>query len=275
MRAWLTSVLVAFFVIFIAGTSNAFIPLLDGLVPSSEGLFISNCAYSHRLPDDPIVRPGQPGASHSHDFLANKTTNAFSTYESLRAGATTCQRSGDTAAYWVPTLYNAGVAVRPSALGAYYTARGKNALNIKPFPAGLRIVAGNASATGPQPTMVAEWSCGDGTAASSSVPLCVLGELRLHVRFPDCWDGVHLDSSDHRSHMAYSLDGHCPAGYRSEMPGLQINIAYPVQGGPTISLSSGSPNTAHADFFNAWDQAQLGALVRNCLNLSRNCGTGS
>lgn len=30
--------------------------------------------------------------------------------------------------------------------------------------------------------------------------------LELHVTFPDCWDGVRLDSPDHRSHMAYSRD---------------------------------------------------------------------
>jgi hypothetical protein len=28
--------------------------------------------------------------------------------------------------------------------------------------------------------------------------------LQLDVIFPDCWDGRHLDSPDHKSHMAYS-----------------------------------------------------------------------
>ena len=27
--------------------------------------------------------------------------------------------------------------------------------------------------------------------------------LRAQVFFPSCWDGVNLDSADHKSHMAY------------------------------------------------------------------------
>ena len=27
--------------------------------------FVTRCTFSHRLADDPIVHPGQPGASHS------------------------------------------------------------------------------------------------------------------------------------------------------------------------------------------------------------------
>ena len=29
------------------------------------------CGYSHPLTDDPIVFPGQPGASHFHDFFGD------------------------------------------------------------------------------------------------------------------------------------------------------------------------------------------------------------
>ena len=66
--------------------------------------FVSSCTFSHRAPDDPIVFFGKPGASHDHSFVGNTETNASSTLESLLAGATTCQRPGDTAAYWMPTL---------------------------------------------------------------------------------------------------------------------------------------------------------------------------
>ena len=40
--------------------------------------FVENCRYSHQAPDDPIVFPGQPGASHQHTFVGNRTTSAFS-----------------------------------------------------------------------------------------------------------------------------------------------------------------------------------------------------
>ena len=46
--------------------------------------FVENCRYSHQAPDDPIVFPGKPGASHQHTFVGNRTTNASSTFGSLR-----------------------------------------------------------------------------------------------------------------------------------------------------------------------------------------------
>ena len=51
--------------------------------------FITRCNYTHTLLDDPIVKPNQPGASHSHDFFGNVTTNAATTLASLDAGGTT------------------------------------------------------------------------------------------------------------------------------------------------------------------------------------------
>ena len=33
--------------------------------------FLADCPFSHRLPDDPIVSPNLPGASHMHDFFGN------------------------------------------------------------------------------------------------------------------------------------------------------------------------------------------------------------
>src|SRR5215207_9899843 len=62
--------------------------------------FAVQCRFSHRNTDDLIVFPAQPGRSHDHTYFGNTTTSASSTDESLRAaGATTCLRRGDTAAY--------------------------------------------------------------------------------------------------------------------------------------------------------------------------------
>src|SRR5919197_133805 len=55
------------------------------------GQFVVRCPYSHSLMDDPIVFPGQPGASHMHDFFGNESVNAFSTMASMLAGQTTCR----------------------------------------------------------------------------------------------------------------------------------------------------------------------------------------
>src|SRR5688572_5631935 len=76
--------------------------------PLHDGIFLSLCLPSHVASDDPIVHPGGVGDSHQHEFFGNMTTNAASTYASLRAGETTCRIAADTAAYWVPTLYADG-----------------------------------------------------------------------------------------------------------------------------------------------------------------------
>jgi Domain of unknown function (DUF1996) len=39
-----------------------------------------------------------------HEFFGNTTINANSTYDTLRAGGTTCDDPKDTAAYWIPRV---------------------------------------------------------------------------------------------------------------------------------------------------------------------------
>ena len=47
---------------------------------------------------------------------------------------------------------------------------------------------------------------------------------------------------------------------------------YPISGDHEFALSSGSVYSAHADFFNAWDETALRRLVNVCLNGLRHCG---
>ena len=75
--------------------------------------FVARCMYSHTLSDDPIVKPNQPGASHSHDFFGNRTTNAAPTLASLSEGGTTCINRLDKSGYWVPSLTVDGQTVLP------------------------------------------------------------------------------------------------------------------------------------------------------------------
>lgn len=241
--------------------------------------FFSACSFSHRGPDDPIVKPNQPGASHSHDFFANTTTAANSTFESLAFGQTTCGRPLDKAAYWVPTMFLDGNAVTPIGINAYYRTGRRDPASIEPFPSGLKVVAGNAKTTGPQSARVVTFSCrGMGVprqASSSVVPTCPTGRglgLAMSIHFPDCWNGKDLDSADHQSHMAYSFRGACPASHPVAVPALTVHVKYAIAGGASVSLASGPAFTAHADFFNAWDQAELTKLVENCINVQVECG---
>ena len=231
--------------------------------------FAVKCAFSHRNQDDPIVYPGEPGRSHDHTFFGNRLTNALSSPAYLRAkGETTCANRADTSAYWVPTLYVAGRAVEPLALFAAYSRRTSRAL--EPFPAGLKMVAGTAHARRAQSSRVTFWSCAVPRAErSSTIPRCPgtrRGGLRLHVSFPDCWDGRRLDSADHKSHMAYSSHAACPRSHTVAVPALSLVVHYPLSGRQDAELASGGQFSGHADFLNAWNQAELASRVKRYLN---------
>jgi Domain of unknown function (DUF1996) len=232
------------------------------------GYFAVACAFSHRNQDDPIVYPRQRGRSHDHTFFGNTSTNAFSTPASLRAaGRTTCRHPGDTAAYWAPTLFVRGRAVEPLGAVAFYVRRTFG--RVRPFPAGLRVIAGDAAAQKPQSRRVTYWSCGRRDPATSRLPTCSApwrSGLRLTVNFPNCWDGRRLDTPDHKSHMAYSRSGRCPSSHPDEVPAISLVIHYGVAGGPDAEIASGGDFSAHADFVNAWDQRSLAALVERYLN---------
>ena len=241
--------------------------------------FISACRFSHRAADDPIIYPGKPGLSHDHSFVGNTSTGAFSTLASLRAtGTTTCQRPGDTAAYWVPTLIVDGKAVAPRGATIYYRRRTTD--HVQPFPQGLKMIAGDSHSMTPQSLRVAFWNCGVQTMIppSSTAPACPDERgsgLRLHVNFPSCWDGRQLDSTDHQSHMAYSRAGSCPATHPVSVPAISLIYRYPVVGEHAIALTSGGEYSGHADFFNAWNPHTLARLVDSCLNALRHCARGS
>ncbi len=234
------------------------------------------CFYSHSAKDDPIKMPGMPGMSmHQHDFAGNPSTTASSTPTSLRQGGTNCDLKADTAAYWSPTLYSHGVAVHPDRLHAYYRwGQVNDYARIRPIPAGLKMVAGNSMATAPQSTQVVGWNCGVQGARLYDHPIsCTSGhKVVLHVFFPNCWDGKHLDSADHRSHMAYSYHGSCPASHPVAVARLSEDYGYPLLDGTGITLASGAPRTAHADFWNTWDQPTLDRLTRRCINAGLQCG---
>ncbi|HKP18867.1 MAG TPA: DUF1996 domain-containing protein [Gaiellaceae bacterium] len=253
--------------------------------------FFSNCRFSHTAPDDPIVLPGQPGRSHPHTFFGNTTTSAASTVSTLLAGGTTCKPAADTAAYWVPTLFDHGREVRPAKAQLYYVLRGYDQMHA--FPSGLRVVAGNARPPRVQSLSIVYWACGASgvtVRVSSRPPRCGLLDARfhgvaqlcrtcpkrsnfevrvnthleLHVNFPDCWDGKHLDSADHHSHMAYGRDYVCPASHPVKMPLIRLMIRYPLTDARGVALSSGGQLTGHADFFNTWDERALESLVEAC-----------
>jgi hypothetical protein len=225
------------------------------------------CVFSHRSHDDPIVYPKQKGRSHDHTFFGNRSTNAFSSLASLRTKrGTTCGLPADASAYWAPTLFVGKRAVLPTHVVTTYTRR--TAVPVAPFPAGLKMIAGDANAKRSQSTERVYWTCvSTPDRRWAVIPNCASTRrgLQLIVNFPDCWDGKRLDSFNHLSHMDYSSGGECPASNPVAVPALALEITYPVTGGSKAMTSAGRFGM-HADFFNAWDQATFTGLVDRYFN---------
>ena len=258
--------------------------------------FYANCRFSHTSNDDPIVYPGEPGRSHAHTFFGNRSTDAKSTPASLRAGRTTCKPRADKAGYWVPTLYQNGHEVRPAKGQFYYNLRGFD--QMRAFPRGLKMIAGDAHAHHPQSTRIVYWTCGGSAgvrlgrsatapttcpvvhrkfrvlvkrcptcpAVRRTFPATIKTFVELHVNFPDCWDGRRLDSPDHHSHMAHSSGYVCPTSHPVKVPLIRALIRYPITDGHGLELASGGQLTGHADFLNGWGQRTLERLVDDCFH---------
>ena len=246
----------------------------QGAIPQ----FLVECEFSHAAADDPIVYPGESGASHLHVFFGNTNTDANTTIESLAEGDTTCDQRLDKAAYWAPALLRDGEMITPVKSTAYYRPGiDVDPTIVQPFPEGLVMIAGSAGATAPQPVSIVAWSCGLGIEREALPPECAEDRvLRLLVTFPDCWDGTNLDSDNHKAHVAYSSKGRCPESVPVPVPQLQFSVEYPVWGSTAgLELASGELITGHADFMNGWDPDKLASEVELCLHREVVCGVTS
>jgi Domain of unknown function (DUF1996)/F5/8 type C domain len=252
-------------------------PQVTGVVPSTANPphayfheFQANCSVTRDLPDDPIVYFGQPGASHQHTFMGNTTTNASSTLTSLQAGGTSCRAPGDRSGYWMPSMYNGSQAVTPVGPQViYYKTNLIDYTSVRPFPPGLRFVVGSPTANAAEflAASVEGWECGESFHNSDFPPTCPAGtQLNVRYQAPSCWDGKYLDTPDHKSHMAYPVNGRCTTQHPVALPMIEFKMAFPVSGDlSAVRLASGRGFSFHYDFFNAWDPATQAALVNHCV----------
>lgn len=248
------------------------------------GAFRTICEFSHMNFDDPLLYPGKERASHLHVFFGNTETDAYSTETSLRTtGNSTCL--GGTAnrtAYWVPAVVDSTGRPQTPASAVFYYKTGYNlpASSIRQFPAGLRMIAGDPTASSTQE--FAGWGCLESyIPMQGTIPNCGTGNhVVMTVYFPQCWNGRDLDSPDHRSHMAYPDGNRCPSTHPVPIPIISFNIYYkvPASGVSTWRLASDMYShtlrggySAHADWFDGWDPNIAKAWVQNCDNKAMDC----
>jgi hypothetical protein len=253
--------------------------------------FSVNCTYSHTLPDDPILYPGQPGAAMMHDFFGNTTTDAYSTYDSLNGNTlTTCDAAADPSAYWVPQLKRTSGIVVPDFQKTYYK-NDQPVVAIQPIPPGLEMLAGNHMGTAPNRHI--NFLCRGGSYTTVAPTYCPVftdsngtySQLDISVHFPDCWDGKTWVPKPMSgiSNMAYrNKDGTCPSDFPVKIPELQLNVKYPLGQDPDLSEAQlsldpiyqndqwvpqwGSLYTAHGDFVSVWKADIMQYMVDSCMN---------
>jgi hypothetical protein len=243
-----------------------------------------------------------------HDFTGNASTRAGSTYESMtdaanhvskttytaaevRAG-TSCHlpqfspgTAGDTAAYWRPALYVDGQRVIPTVKDQlYYRAKPTFGTDFKAIPPDARLIVGNANATSVETNQALVdghiyFECSG--KKYTTVPNC--SSFLMNVVFPSCWDGKPMDHASPNGtdnhHFAYAVSGQCPAGFPVKVAQLSEKFKYNNVPAGVREFASMTPTgraptyTAHADFWNTWNQKALEYLTDKCLNAQQSCGT--
>lgn len=261
-----------------------------------QGKFLQNCPASQKLvKDDAIVNPGQPGgADHWHTVMGGRM-DAYSTSPTLLAGPTTCFIEGNHSAYWMPAIVAPdGSLVGATSFSSYYAAAwmNTNAIpggKIQPPPFGLRMIAGNSKSTTTQSPDIVKFSCNrPGDPILLTIPTsCATGVgVRALINYPNCWDGVHLDTADHKSHVGYGItkyatDGTrlgtgCPDGW-VPIPQVQAEFFFPptAVGGMLDSDHGTGPagRTMHADVMFAWQGQTISELLKCVNDTARNLPT--
>ncbi len=261
----------------------------------SEGNFRTVCNLVKMAAFDPIVFPGQPLAGHLHMFFGNVGINPNSTTQSLATSGNSACFGGimNRTGYWVPAVFDAssGEVQVPVAANFYYKNGIMDPAVIQPIPAGLRMIAGDKNATSAQTNV--GWNCqlvwNQQAAVDGMIPNCAVGDaVVLDIRFPECWDGVNLDSPDHKSHMAYAIyvngagyPSKCPTTHPVPIPRITEIFRFPVTAtsrplnwrmtSDVYSSSIRGGLSAHADWMDGWSRDGMTTLVRSCVNARRDC----
>ena len=149
------------------------------------------------------------------------------------------------------------------------------------------------------------WFCESGVGHPGQpyllhIPECPVGDIvNLSILFPMCWNGVDLDSPDHKSHMAHVVaepDGSggwllvCPASHPVALTQVSYNVGFPV------TVDNAHPNgtsrgwrlssdmydtelhpgghSAHGDWFMAWHPEIMDLFIEHCIRAGRHCSNG-
>jgi hypothetical protein len=248
------------------------------------------------------------------------------------SGNTTCGLATapvNRSAYWMPAMLDGvGDAVKPDYMNVYYKRQPKGSAgdgdpsisgNVgyqTDLPNGIRYVFGYNMKTmtgGPNDTNSQDywamhfecWGSLDGTVGNNGATGfyhtfdqvraagCPVGaRLMIIAAAPNCWDGVNLDSADHRSHVHMS-DGPqypgqffraCPSTHPYVVDNLEVQVAYTIDANFVAGkwlLSSdemvpgiAAGSTWHMDYWEAWSPTVKATWHQYCINGHLTCSGG-
>lgn len=277
---------------------------------ASTGTFTTRCgvnANKNHNSDNVIVAPGVTnGAHHVHDYVGNQKVNAFSSNNTFLQGGSSCQNKNDLSAYYWPVIrvqdgtqeadanadgggkdLNVGKILTPNSAQIKYV--GSPASKVVAMPQFLRIITGDAKAfVNGTANANAHWSCTgfeNKVQLTTQYPICPQGSNVVRTfAFQSCWDGVNIDSANHRTHVAFAdpASGVCGNGFKA-IPQLTMRLVYKVTP-PTIQNGvvknayavDGFPEelhkpiTDHDDFISV-TTGNLAATIANCINNGQRC----
>jgi hypothetical protein len=301
--------------------------------------FRTECEHRRTESSDPIVSPGAK-SMHEHEFYGSGEDPRAVPFDPMNGDDSSCNGGVlNKSLYWFPSMLLTNTydqtdgkfdRIPPledgewgNPLQVYYKSgyHGVSPGNLitQWLPNGLRMVAGNPNATEPQPTTHVWWSCITGSQVDhyatdangnyinkrNALPLdCEVGEnVQMAVEYPNCWDGVNLDSPTHGidpayphgggtpyvskggstnpgvGHMAYPLEFQwptplgCPNSHPIPVPEVTQFHRTPVppSGAGNMRLASDHYNgpagyTIHGDVWVGWDPPTAQSIIDTCYN---------
>lgn len=219
---------------------------------------------------DPLVNPGVVPSPHLHQIVGGNSFNAsmdHSTHDLVAdSSCTSCTFSEDFSNYWTAVLFFRArngtykrVPQKPSdglkgigGITVYYIPPlGENKTTA--FKPGFRMLVGDANLRGPAEKDKVDpkichrcmpktgepmnLNCASPDSVTLPTEFCE-GGIRSVLTFPTCWDGVNLDSADHKSHISYPVEpssdifdydgGVCPDSHPVRIPQVMYEVMWDV-----------------------------------------------